>query len=232
MNSAFLAACDASLRRYLRNVSYAYVQFRIKMIWPMFVQPPHFLAYQNDMLFCVSALIYGTPEFEAYFSYTCQSYYTRGLNMMSSVYNPCIFYKKELFQKKDEDPPERIIYLQTDSTAYCGNKVLCMLKDEAWSILDNMDVEHLNASKTIKSNGRFYHYDRKKYIISQLYRAKTMKILNQKDFITSNFISKRADGSYVAAVCHLDGTYSFNIASQVINPVKDNVTSFNDTTET
>lgn len=215
-----LCASDLDIEIFVRDVSQAYVQSSTKISRPIFVKSPSILGSPPDILFRVNCPLYGIPEARNHWFFTYHNYHMRTMNMSPSILDPCFLYTKEGMSIKfrSKTATRGTVCLQTDDTAYAGNEAFQKLEENARRCFDSKEVELLTPNTTISFNGRLIHFDGTNYIIKRPNQIQKMSCRDPKAFTVEEFVSKRARGSYVAAVCRPDVSYLFSVASQAIHP--------------
>lgn len=224
-----LIASDQHLMKQLRDGNQAFVQARTKIGRNIFNSPPKVLGYAANILFLVNYPRYGIPESGNHWFYTYHNYHTGTLKMIPSVYDPCLLYTKGCMSiaSTSENNPRGIVCFQTDDTAYGCNNSFHELEEKIRTQFDSKEIEMLTCNRMVKFNGGLLHYDGKIYYVNQPNHISNMKKLVPKSFTAADFISERARGSYIAAICRPDISFIFSVASQATYPTERDVKCIN-----
>lgn len=224
-----IAPCDPRMEFIIRDVSQAFVQSETSIKRPIFVRPPSILGYPHGTLFRVNRPLYGIPEAGIHWFYTYHRYHMNKLNMRPSIYDMCLLYTKGCFSisSKSENTPRGIVCLQTDDTAYIGNQAFVEKEEKMRKQFDSKNKEVLNNGGKVKFNGGTIVKSNNEITLSQPKHVSKLSTLDSKSFKHEEFVSERARGSYISAVCRPELSYAFSSASQITLATEKDVKQLN-----
>lgn len=211
-------ACDSNLNIILGDVDQAYTQAKDVLQRPIFINPPAQLVF-----FKVMRPLYGILEAGIYRFKTYHKYQMEDLNLKPSLYDPCFMYTKKcmVINEINSDGARGICYLQTDDSIYMCNETFIYKDAIAKTKFASNPTTRLELENTLKFNGAILLYDDKFITISQSHHIQNFTEHNTKTFTTQQFITERARGAYIAAVCISDVTYGFSRLAQFLNPIEE-----------
>lgn len=120
-----------------------------------------------------------------------------------------------------------MVCLQTDDTTYSCIEAFSKLEKKMSTAFDTKPEIFLNDEGKLKFHGAIITFTIRTLHLPQPKYIKTLQQLNVNNATAVDFIAERALDAYIAAVCRLDSFYSFNIASQIANPDKTDLTALN-----
>lgn len=224
-----IAVCDKSLAVISRDVSQAYVQSETTLQRPVFVKPPTILKFPDDVLFKVNRPLYGLPEAGNHWFHTYHRYHTQDLQLRPSIYDPCLLYTKGFMAIRPgkESTARGLACIQTDDTVYVGNAKFFEIENKLKERFDSKEIEVLSHNHEIKFNGAIVRQQGNAITISQAKHIEKMNLLDPSHFTKEQFVTERARGAYIAAVCRPDCSYAFSKLSQATEPDEKDVKDLN-----
>lgn len=197
-----VAPGDRTLTVFLRDIIQAYTQSKTRLRQTVFIRPPSVLRYPQHIVSRqlptrLPAIIWGSLEFyiqnishniTPYESLDLLSVFLFDKGCISSGFNSRIF-------------PRGLVCLQTDDTVYVSKTPYIKLEAKKRNQFDSKDTVVLSRVKTCKFNGWTLHFD------GTIYKNYTAKPYKKEDsthpsnFTPDDFISERARGANISAVC-------------------------------
>jgi hypothetical protein len=182
------------------------------------------------MLLKVLRLLYGVPEAGIHWFHTYYNHHTEKLKLQQSSYDPCLLSALDL--SAFDDSIYAIIGLQTDDTLLTYNIVF---KDKEQEELKKAQfpakpLQKLAINSPLKFNGMTLTKSPEGSItISQSFHTKKITLVNTDNPTREQYIAQRAQGAYIATVCHPQVAFGLSYAAQSTDPIptKDDIARLN-----
>ena len=212
-----IAAMDKDLTIFSRDITQAYTQSKTKLTRKIFVQPPKELGLPPDSILRLINPLYGIVEAGNHWYFTYSDHHINKLNLVPSRHDPCLLYTSKLFDHFSKSP-KGITCLQTDDSLSAANSLMLHTEEQHSTEFRCKERTILNEGKTLHFNGMAVTNTREAYCISVSDKIQRLALLNIRNTTKDEYISQRARGAYIAAVCRPDLTFAFSYAAQVVNP--------------
>lgn len=136
--------------------------------------------------------------------------------MKLSVDDPCFMYTKNCMDNIERNGRAReIVCLQTDDTIYAGNRTFVEKEENEKNMFDTKPAMELRKNSKLKFSGAIISRTENSLSISQPSHIEKLNCLTASNFTRAEFISERALGAYIAAVCKANITYYFSSLAKI-----------------
>ena len=107
---------------------------------------------------------------------------------------------------------------KTDETAYICNEALSKLEEKTRKEFDTKEAKMLTEGNPVKFNGAVICRNGNRKTLSQPEKISKLNELDVTTVPKTQYVSERARGAYISAVCRPDTSYAFSIASMIQEP--------------
>lgn len=128
---------------------------------------------------------------------------------------------------KSANTPRGFTCLQTDDTLNAANRTFADMEQKKSSRFICKDAKFLSDENPIRFNGATIYSKSGTIYLTQPENISKLSTIETDSISKDEFISQRARGSYIAAVCRPDLTFAFSKAAQVIIPTLDDCKELN-----
>lgn len=224
-----ICAMDNNLTLFTRDISQAYVQSETRTQRPIFVRPPSQLNIPRGTVLRVERPLYGIPEAGLHWFRTYHNHHKKKLALRPSIHDPCFLYTPNGMSVDSKSPkiPRGFTCLQTDDTVSAANNEFIAREAKFSNAFDAKEPTFLREGKTISFNGADISLKQSVISINQNQHISRLSPISSKQADKSEFVTQRARGAYIAAVCRPDLTFGFSHASQIITPNVDAINQLN-----
>ncbi len=119
--------------------------------------------------------------------------------------------------------------MQVDDTLNAGNHEFIALEKRESAKFKCKPTVHLTEEKPLRFNGALTSTSRNVVSLTQNSHISRLSEINEKDADNAYYISQRARGAYVAAVCRPDLSFRVSLLAQVTDPTTRHVKLLNAT---
>lgn len=139
--------------------------------------------------------------------------------MSAVTHDPCFLYKRRAMSPDRTTSSHALGFtcFQTDDMACAGTRFFINQEAKISERLDSRPVQILKSGRSINLYGMEIKKEENIYSISQTDHTNRLTKIADTKVNKKEFVTQRARGAYIAAVCQPDVTLGFSHASQIIS---------------
>ncbi len=228
-----LTACTSDCHLYLRDITQAYVQWKISLNRAFFIRSSFELDLSKNSILRVVKFLYDVLETETHGFNTYQKHHKKNLMMIESTFDLYLLHIVDFINQNFG-----IVRLQTDDTLILADEELVTLEENELTRahLTFKKREKLNLIISIKFNDEVIilvdNDNVKSLLLTQSKQFNQIKLINLsfslnltsfreeiRKMITlkDQYIAQRARDAYIATVSQLEAVFDLSFAVQTIN---------------